>query len=133
MPGMLKRYFLCWIEDLNKPLLNKNDPVARAKLSVKYRGLVFCDIYNAKELLYTISSGHMEYEKGRKCGWGFLAKPFDYGRTDLDCLEPFHINEDKMIYLIKKTEQPNTNNVHLIYRNGKKTHLKAKRKTNMDR
>ena len=80
--------------------------------------MVFRDIENLKKVLYTVSSGHVEYEKGRKGGWAFLAEPFDYDGMDLDCLEPFQINEDILIYLIKKTEETTVNNVHLIYWNG---------------
>ena len=36
---------------------------------------------------------------------------------DLDFLGPFNINKYIHIYLIKKTENPTANNVHLIYRN----------------
>ena len=50
-----------------------------------------------------------------------MADPFDYDGTDLDLLEPFQINKDNMIYLIKKTEHPTVNNVHLIDRNSHRT------------
>ena len=42
-------YFYCWIEDWEKPLLNNNDPVARAQLCEKYWGLVFRDIDNVEK------------------------------------------------------------------------------------
>ena len=92
-----KRYLRCWREDWENPLLKNNDPVARAKLSEKYRVLVFRDIDIANKVLYTVSRGHMEYKRRRKGGWAVLAEPFDCDRTDLDCLEPFQINEDTLI------------------------------------
>ena len=114
MPAALKLYFRCCIEYWEKPLLKKNNPVARAKLSEKYRGLVFHDIDNAKNILYTVSRRYMECDKSKKDGWAVLAEPFDYDGTDLDCLEPFHINKDTLVYLIKKTDHNTSNNVHLI-------------------
>ena len=97
MPDAPKRYFRCWIEEQEKPLLKKNNPVARSKLSDKYQGLVSRDIDNSNKFLYTISSGHTEYEKRRKGGWDVLAELFNYDGTDLDCLEPFHINKYTLI------------------------------------
>ena len=97
------------------PLLKKNDLVAREKLSEKYQGLVFRDIDNADKLLYTVSSGHMEYEKDGKVGWTVLDEPSDYDVTALDCLEPFQIN--KYTLTRTKTKKPTANNMHLIYRN----------------
>ena len=86
MVAVPKRYLHCWIEEWEKPLPKNNYPVARAKLSEKYWGLVFRDIDNANKTLYTVSSGHMEYEKGMKGGWAVLEETFDYDGTDLDCL-----------------------------------------------
>ena len=86
MVAVPKRYLRCWIEEWEKPLPKNNYPVARAKLSEKYWGLVFRDIDNANKTLYTVSSGHMEYEKGMKGGWAVLEETFDYDGTDLDCL-----------------------------------------------
>ena len=118
MTAAPKRYFCCYIEDWEKPLLKNNEPVAKAKLSDKYQGLVFCDIDNVNKVMYTVSSGKMKYGLGRKCGWTVLAEPFDYNRTDLDCLDPFKINKDLLIYLTNNTDQNTSNNVNLIYRNG---------------
>ena len=84
MPAALKLYFRCCIEYWENPLLNKNYPVAISELSDKYWGLVFRDIYDAYKFLYTVSSAHMEYEKGRKFGWTILAEPFYYDGTNLD-------------------------------------------------
>ena len=36
MTAAPKSYLRCWIEDCDKPLLNKNDHVARSELSEKY-------------------------------------------------------------------------------------------------
>ena len=84
MPSASKRYLRFRIEYWDKPLLKKNDPVSRENISEKYRGLVFGDIDNVNKVLYTVSSGHTEYEKGRKVGWTILAEPFYYDRTNLD-------------------------------------------------
>ena len=59
-------YFCWWIEDWEKPLLKKNDPVAREKLSKKYWGLLFCDIDNASKVFYTVSRRLMEDDKCSK-------------------------------------------------------------------
>ena len=97
MPAVPKRYLRWWIEYWEKPLPKNNEPVAREKISDKYRGLVFCDIDNQNKVLYTVSSGHMGYKKGKKGGWADLAEPFDYDGTYLYCLEPFQINKDTLI------------------------------------
>ena len=36
-----RHVFRAWLEDWEKPLLKNNDPVAEARLKVKYQGLVF--------------------------------------------------------------------------------------------
>ena len=36
-----RRVFRAWLEDWEKPLLKNNDPVAEARLRVKYQGLLF--------------------------------------------------------------------------------------------
>ena len=117
MPAVPKRYLLYWKEDWEKPLLKENDPVARSNISEKYWGLVFRDIDDVEKVLYIVSSRHTEYEKGRKGGWAVLAKPFDCDKKGLDFLEPFHINEDTLIYLVQKTDQPTANNMNFIFRN----------------
>ena len=89
MLAALKRYLLCWIQHWVKPLLNKNDPVARAKLSEKYWGLVFSDIDDAEKLLYVVYIRHMKYEKCRKGGWTILVESSNYDGTYFDFLEPF--------------------------------------------
>ena len=43
-----------------------------------------------------------------------LADPQEYSGGNPDVLEPFHINEDKIVYFIKK-KYPVQNNIHLIY------------------
>ena len=58
---------------------------------------------------------------------GCFGGVFDFDRTDLDYLEPFQINEDTLIYLIKKTEQPTANSVHLLYRNGNNNASKSEK------
>ena len=78
MTSAPKRYFHYLIEDWEKPLLKKNEPVARENLIEKYQGLVFCDINYTDKALYTVSSGHMEYKKVRKVSWTVLAEPSDY-------------------------------------------------------
>ena len=84
----------------------------------KILGFGFCEIDDVNKVLYTIYIRHTEYYKARKGGWTVLADPSDYDGTDLDCLGPFKINEDTLIYLIKKTEQPTANILHLLYRIG---------------
>ncbi len=55
--------FRAWLEDWEKPLLKNNDSVAKARLQVKYQGLVFCDPDN--QTIYSVYSGNLEYRKGR--------------------------------------------------------------------
>ena len=105
MVAVPKRYLHCWIEEWEKPLPKNNYPVARAKLSERYRVLVFRDIDIANKVLYIVSRGHMEYKRRRKGGWTVLAEPFDCDRTYLDCLEPLQINEDTLKHLIKNNNQ----------------------------
>ena len=116
-PPVPKRLFRCWIEDWEAPLLKKNDPVAKAKLLEKYHGLVFQDIDLKEKILYTVSSEHLDFEKGRNGGWAVLAEPPDYD-GDENNLEPFQINEDSLCYMIKRTPQPSANNVKLIRKEG---------------
>ena len=118
IPEVPKRYFCCWVEEWEKPFLKKNDPVARAKLSEKYRGLVLCYIDDVDKFLYTVYIVHMEYGKGKKGGWTVLSETSDYNGTDFNCLDPFQITEDILIYLINNTEQPTINSVCLIFLNG---------------
>ena len=51
MSAAQKRYFRFWIEDWEKPLRENNYPVARAKISEKYWGLVFCEIENENKVI----------------------------------------------------------------------------------
>jgi len=116
-PSVPKRHFRCWIEDWEQPLLKKNDPVAKARLLEKYRGLVFRDIDSKEKTLYTVSSKHIDFEKGRNGGWVILAEPPDFD-GNVDNLEPFQINEETLCYMIKRTPQPSANNVQLIRKEG---------------
>ena len=109
-----KRCFRFLIEYWMNPPLKKNCSVARAKLSEKFLGLFFRDIDDVNKVLYTISRRHMEYEKVSKGGWNVLAEPSNYYGTGLNCLDPFQINKGTLIYLIKKTEDPTANSVHII-------------------
>ena len=83
----------------------------------KILGFGFCEIDDVNKVLYTIYIRHTEYYKARKGGWTVLADPYDYDGTDLDCLDTFQINKDTLRYLINNTEQPTSNNMHLIYQN----------------
>ena len=56
-----------WLEDWEKPLLNNNDPVAEARLRVKYQGFVFFDPDN--QTIYSVYPGNLEYHKGQNGGW----------------------------------------------------------------
>ena len=47
-----------------------------------------------------------------------MAETSNYDRTYLDCLQPFKINKDTLIYLTNNNDHPTTNSVHLIYQNG---------------
>ena len=112
---------------MDKPLLKNNYPVARENINERYQGLVLRDIDNSNKVLHTVSSRHTEYEKGEKGSWSVLEKPFDYDGIDLDCLEQFQINKDTLIQPKKKTDQPNANNVHMIYRNGNNNTSESKK------
>ena len=107
-----KRMFRCWIEEWEKPILKKNDAVAKMKLLTKYGGLVFKDIDDG--IVYTISTERMQYHKGKDGGWCVLAEPPDYDGDNHDMLKPYMINDDTLIYLIRNTEQPKKLNVELI-------------------
>ena len=48
----------------------------------------------------------------------YFPEPSGYDGTGLDFLEPFKINKDTLIYLIKKPEHLTANNMRLIYRKG---------------
>ena len=93
-----RRLFHAWIEDWEEPLLKKNDPVAEARLKVKYQNLVFYDPDN--KAMYTIFDGNLEYRKGRKGGWCVIGVCSDDDFED----EPFMIG-DMLIEMIVGTEQ----------------------------
>jgi hypothetical protein len=93
-----RRLFHAWIEDWEEPLLKKNDPVAEARLKVKYQNLVFYDPDN--KAMYTIFDGNLEYRKGQKGGWCVIGVCSDDDFED----EPFMIG-DMLIEMIVGTEQ----------------------------
>lgn len=111
------RKFRCWLEEWEKPLLKQNDAVAKMKLLQKYGGLVIRDIDN-NDLILTISRDKMQYEKGRKGGWAVLAEPPEYDGSNDDILEPLTINEECLIFMIAKTDQPKKLNVEKVYPKG---------------
>ena len=112
--GPPKRLFHCWIEDWEAPLLKKNDCVAEARLLEKYKGMVFLDIDD--DIIYTVYSQNMDYQKGKNGGWCVLAMPPSYDGEKDNELEPYQINEETLIYLIANTKQPAESNVELVKR-----------------
>ena len=104
-PKTPKRLFKCWIEDWEKKILKKNDAVSKMKLLQKYGGLLMQDIDNDNRE-YVISPEKMQFERGKNGGWAVLAEPPEYDGDNDEVLEPFQINEETLIYLIKNTIQP---------------------------
>lgn len=100
-----RRIFHSWIEDWEEPLLKKNDPVAEARLKVKYQGLVFYDPDN--EAMYTVFDGNLEFRKGRKGGWCVIGVCADEQFED----EPFMIG-DMLVEMIASTDQ--SSNVTIV-------------------
>ena len=110
-PELPKRIFKGWLEDWEKPLLKKNDPVAEQKLLQKYKGLVFNDIDN--DVVYTIFDSNLEWSTGRKGGWSVVGVPPDYDGKNDDVLEPWLIN-DNLIEMLLEYEQPKELNVKKV-------------------
>ena len=46
-----------------------------------------------------------------------FSKPYNHDGMGLDFLDSFQNNEDTLVYILKTTEQPTANNVHMIKRN----------------
>ena len=86
----------------------------RTKFLVKYGGLVFDDIDASPPVRMRVSSTKLKYIK--RSGWHAMGEPPDYigDGSDDEVLEPFAINEDVLIELIKNTEQPEILNVRLV-------------------
>ena len=98
-PVSRKRIFKCWLEDWEKEVLKKNDPVQESRLLQKYKDLIFYD--PDKCVNFTIHPGNMEFQRGRSGGWMAIGIPPD------DCgveEEPFQVG-DMLIELIADTEQ----------------------------
>jgi hypothetical protein len=72
--------FKAWLEDLEKPFLENNDPVAEARLRVKYLGLVFFDLDN--QTIYSVYPGNLEYRKGQDGVWCVIEVCADDGYDD---------------------------------------------------
>ncbi len=99
--------FRAWLEDWEKPLLKNNDPVAEARLRVKYQGLVFFDPDN--KTVYSVYTGNLEYRKGRDGGWCLIGVCADDVYDD----EPFIIG-DMIIEMIAATEQER--HIQIVYK-----------------
>ena len=84
----------------------------RQRFLQKYGGLVFEDIDSEDKTRLTISKTNMKYI--RRSGWHVLAEPPEYNGTNDDVMEPFPIDEETLIYLIKNTKQPAHLNVKMI-------------------
>ena len=56
-------------------MLKNNDPVAEARLRVKYKGLVF--FYPDNQTICSVYCGNLEYRKGRGGGWVFADDVYD--------------------------------------------------------
>lgn len=106
-----KRIFNAWIEDWEKPLLKKNDPVAEMKLLQKYKGLVFHDIDN--DVVYTIFDSNLEWSTGCKGGWSVVGVPPEHDGDNDEVLEPWLIN-DNLVEMIAEYEQPKELNVKIV-------------------
>jgi len=100
--------------------MDKGD-VMRTKFLVKYGGLVFDDIDATPPVRMRVSSTKLKYIK--RSGWHAMGEPPEYigDGSDDEVLEPFAINEDVLIELIKTTEQPEILNVRLVL-NEKEAH-----------
>ena len=66
-PVAKARTFNAWLEDWEKELLKKDDPVAEAKLMNKYCGLMFYFIDDKK--LYIVYTKELYFERGRRGWW----------------------------------------------------------------
>ena len=101
-----RRVFRAWLEDWEKPLLKNNDPVAEARLRVKYQGLVFFDPDN--QTIYSVYSGNLEYRKGWDGGWCVIGVCADDVYDD----EPFIVG-DMLVEMIAATQQES--HIQIVY------------------
>lgn len=66
-----KQIFCCWLEEWEKPLLEKNDFVSMTKLLQKYKSIVWYDPDD--NITYTACEERLRFLKPKKSnGWGVL-------------------------------------------------------------
>ena len=75
-----KRWSCCWVEEWEKPFLEKNNVISMTHLLQNYKNLVFlCPDNN---ILYTAANKMLFIPPGKKYGWAVLGIPEGDDRTD---------------------------------------------------
>ena len=92
-------------------MLKNNDPVAEARLRVKYQGLVFFDPDN--QTIYSVYSGNLEYRKGWDGVWCVIGVCTDDVYDD----EPFIVGE-MLTEVIGATQQES--HIQIVYQTKQK-------------
>ena len=108
-----KRRFFCWVEEWEKPFLEKNNIVSMTRLLQKYKDMmVFLCLDD--DILYTAANKMLFIPPGKKDGWAVLGIPEGDDGTTEDNVCPFILRDNIVGEMVKDTDHPQESHIEVV-------------------